>query len=77
MAAWCAAPFKLALGADRTDEALVAARLIYFQHAFRLVGFEQTRSFEQPAEVFLAGDLFSAGFAGQARQGFVFHFQPL
>ena len=34
------------------------------------------RAFEQAAEIFFAGDGFRAGLAGEAGQGFVFHFEP-
>ena len=34
------------------------------------------RALEQAAEIFFARDVLRAGFAGETRVGFVFHFQP-
>ena len=37
---------------------------------------EQAGLFEQAAEIFFAGDMLCAFLAGEAGQGFVFHFEP-
>ena len=37
---------------------------------------QQAGLFQQAAEIFFAGDVPGAGLAGEADQGFVFHFEP-
>lgn len=62
---------------EGTGSRLIAAGFVEFEFTLAFVGFKEVGPFEQPTEVFFAGDMHGAGLAGEAGVGFVFHFEAL